>query len=99
MVAAVGVWIGSAALSMSIHGVMQDFRFWSVTMSSIGVAVAGGLLSFGRLRRLMLSLGWFFGWGSVLVGLSDLLVGWPTVLIGDSPRYGRWLSMVGLDRW
>ena len=97
MVAAVAAWIGSAAISMTVHGLMQDPRFWSVAVSSVGVAVAGALISFDLLRPLMVGLGWFFGWGSVLAAVSDLVFGWPTVLIGDSPRYGRWLSMLGLN--
>lgn len=97
LVAAIAVWIGSAALSMTVNGVMQDPRFWSVTVSSVSVAVAGALVPLRLLSQLILGLGWFFGWGSILAAVSDLLFGWPTVLIGDSPRYGRWLSMVGLN--
>ena len=54
-------------------------------VGSVGVAVAGALISFDVLRPLMVGLGWFFGWGSVLAAVSDLVFGWPTVLIGDSP--------------
>ncbi|MEI2716285.1 MAG: O-antigen ligase family protein [Candidatus Nanopelagicales bacterium] len=97
LIAAVGTWIGATALSMALHGAMRDVRFWYVAASSVAVAVAGALIPFETLKRLMLGLSWFFGWGSVLVGLSDLAFGWPTVLIEDSPRYGRWLSMVGLS--
>ncbi len=97
LIAAVGTWIGAAAVSMVLHGAMRDVRFWYVAAASVAVAVAGALIPFEALKRLMLGLGWFFGWGSVLAGLSDLAFGWPTVLIEDSPRYGRWLSMVGLS--
>ncbi len=97
LTAAVGVWIGSAALSMTVHGAMQDGRFWSVAAASVGVAAAGALVPFHLLRRLMVGLGWFFGWGSVVAAVSDLLFDWPPVLLDDSPRYGQWLSMVGLD--
>lgn len=97
LVGAVGLWIGAAALSMTVHGLVQDPRFWSVSAIAVGLAVAGALIPFEGLRRLLLALGWFFGWGSVLAGLSDLLLGWPTVLIGNDPRYGRWLSMLGLQ--
>jgi hypothetical protein len=97
LVAAVAAWIGSAAVSMSIHGLMQDVRYWAVAVGSVAVAAAGALISFTQLRRLMLGLGWFYGWGSVLVGLSDLLIGWPVVLVPGDPRYGRWLSMLGVD--
>ncbi len=97
MVAAVTAWIGSAALSMSVHASVQDPRFWAVAASCAAVATAGALIGFGLVRRLLLALGWFYGWGSVLVGLSDLMFGWPTVLIGGDDRYGRWLSMLGVD--
>ena len=95
LIAAVGVWIGAAAVSMVLHGAMRDVRFWYVAAASVAVAVAGALIPFEALKRLMLGLGWFFGWGSVLTGLSDLAFGWPTVLIGD-PRYERWFSVIGL---
>ncbi len=96
IIAAVAAWIGSAAVSMVLHGVMSDSRFWSVAVASTAVAVAGALIPFATLKRLLQGLGWFFGWGSVLAGLSDLVFGWPTVLIGD-PRYERWLSVVGIN--
>lgn len=96
LVAAVAAWIGSTAISMTLHGELRDTRFWYVAVASVAVAVAGAMIPFSVLKRLMVALGWFFGWGSTLVGLSDLIFGWPTVLIGD-PRYERWLSVVGID--
>lgn len=96
LIAAVAVWIGSAAASMALHGVMRDARFWHVAIASTAVAVSGALIPFDLMKRLMFGLGWFFGWGSVLAGLGDLVFGWPTVLIGD-PRYERWLSVVGIN--
>lgn len=96
LIAAVAAWIGSSAVSMTLHGELRDARFWYVAVASVAVAVAGAMIPFVMLKRLMVALGWFFGWGSFLVGLSDLVLGWPTVLIGD-PRYERWLSVVGVD--
>ena len=96
LIAAVAAWIGATAVSMVLHGSTQDVRFWYVAMSAVALAVAGALIPFHMLKRLMVGLGWFFGWGSVLVGLSDLAFGWPTVLIVDE-RYERWLSVVGLN--
>lgn len=96
LIAAVALWIGSAAVSMALHGVIRDARFGCVTVASVAVAVAGAMIPFDVLKRLMFSLGWFFGWGSVLAGLSDLAFGWPTVLIADE-RYERWMSVVGIN--
>ncbi|MCB0920616.1 MAG: O-antigen ligase family protein [Actinobacteria bacterium] len=97
LVAAVGAWIGATAVAMVLHGVVNDVRFWYVAVSAVALAVSGALIPLKDTKRLMVGLGWFFGWGSVLAALSDLALGWPTVLIPDSPRYGRWLSMVGLE--
>lgn len=96
LIAAVAAWIAAAAVSMTLHGAMRDTRFWYVAAASVAVAVAGALVPVAVLKRLMLALGWFFGWGSVLAGLSDLVFGWPTVVIVDE-RYERWLSVVGLN--
>lgn len=96
LIGAVGVWIGATAVSMVLHGTMRDVRFWYVSVASIAVAVAGALIPFDLLKKVMSVLGWFFGWGSVLAGLSDLVLGWPTVLLAD-PRYEGWLSVVGLQ--
>lgn len=96
LIAAVTAWIGATALSMTLHGTMQDTRYWFVAAAAMAVAVSGALIPVAVLKRLMLALGWFFGWGSVLVGLSDLTFGWPTVLIVDE-RYERWLSVVGFS--
>jgi hypothetical protein len=95
LIAAVAAWIGSPALSMFLHGAMSDPRFWSVAVSSVAVGVAGALIPFATVKRVMLGLGWFFGWGSVLAGFGDVAFGWPTVLIGD-PRYERWFSVFGI---
>jgi hypothetical protein len=97
LVAAVTVWIGATALSMTLNGDLRDNRFWSVAAISGGVTIAGALAGRELMTRGLFGLGWFYGWGSVAVGLSDWLIGWPTVLINDSDRYGRWLSMVGLN--
>jgi len=96
LIAAVAVWIGAAAVSMVLHGVMTDMRFWSVAVASVAVAVSGALIPFATVKRVMLGLGWFFGWGSVLAGLCDLAFGWPTVLFGD-PRYRSWFSVIGIN--
>jgi len=96
LIGTVGVWIGATAVSMLVHGTMRDSRFWYVAAASIGVAAAGALIPFDVLKKLMFGLGWFFGWGSLLAGVSDLLFGWPLVLIAD-PRYERWLSVLGLQ--
>ena len=56
---------------------MPSVGFWSVTVSSVSVAVAGALVPLRLLSRLILGFGWFFGWGSVLAGISDLVFGWP----------------------
>ena len=97
LVAAVGAWCATPALSMVMHGSLQDPRFWSVAFVSVGVAAAGGVLSAETLRVLMYGLGWFFGWGSVLAGISDAVWGWPDVLISGGDRFSQWLSRVGLD--
>ena len=96
LIAAVGLWIGSAAVSMTLHGQMGDMRYWYVAVAAVAVAVAGALIPFASLKRMLLLLGWFFGWGSVVAGLSDLILGWPPVLVED-PRYQRWLAVVGVD--
>jgi hypothetical protein len=97
LIAAVAAWCVTPALSMVMHGSLQDSRFWSVAVASVGVAAAGSVLSAQTMRRLMYGLGWFFGWGSVLAGISDLVWGRPDVLIVEGDRLGQWLSRLGID--
>ncbi len=97
LVAAVAAWCATPALSMVMHGSLQDSRFWSVAFASVGVAAAGAVLSAQTVRRLMYGLGWFFGWGSVLAGVSELVWGRPGVLVVDGDRFAQWLSRLGLD--
>ena len=96
LVAAVALWTGAPAVSMLLSGSLQDSRFWSVAGICVSVAMAASIVAPPMLRRSLFGLGWFFGWGSVLAGLADLAFGWPQVLIGGDPRYGRWLSVSGL---
>lgn len=98
MVAAVGAWLVAPALSMALHGTLHDGRFWSVAGIGIGLASSATLIPRPLLTRALLGLGWFYGWGSVAAGFSDLVVGWPAVLIADSDdRYARWLGLFGVN--
>lgn len=95
LVAVVG-WLGSTSLSMAVHGDLDDPRLWSFTALGAGLVAAAALIQPAALRTTMLALGWFFGWGSIIAGLSDLVIGWPSVLAPEE-RFGRWVGMVGLD--
>jgi hypothetical protein len=95
--AAVGTWLGATALSMTLHGQLQDNRFWSIATIATATAAGGALAGPVLMRCALLVMGWFYGWGSVLAGIGDALFGWPSVLVDSDPRYGRWLSMVGPD--
>ncbi|TXH41565.1 MAG: O-antigen ligase domain-containing protein [Actinobacteria bacterium] len=97
LVVAVAAWCATPALSMVLHGSLQDTRFWPVAFTSVTVAAAGAVLSARTVRRLMYCLGWFFGWGSVLAGISDVVWGWPEVLVLDADRFAQWLAILGID--
>ncbi len=97
IVASVAAWTVTPAISMVMHGSLQDARLWSVAFASVGVAAAGALVTADALRLMMYGLGWFFGWGSVLAGVSCLATGWPNVLGEGTDRYGGWLSVFGLE--
>jgi hypothetical protein len=96
LIGAVALWQGSAAMSMVMHGALDDRRYWSIAAIGIGLAASGTLIPSAVIRSLVLGLSWFYGWGSVLAGLSSLAFGWPTVLISEE-RFVRWLSFVGID--
>lgn len=93
----VGLWCGMPAISMVLHGSLEDGRYWSVALASASLAVSAALISADSLRTLIYGLGWFYGWGSVVSGLADAFFGWPKVLVGGDDRYGRWLSVLGLN--
>lgn len=97
LVAAVALWLVPVALSMSLHGDLHDARFWLMAVIVPAIGAAALLMTPGLLRRTLLSLGWIYGWGSVLAGLSCILLGWPPALAGGEERFGRWLSLTGLD--
>lgn len=96
MVAAVGAWLGSTALSMAIHGVLRDGRYWAVAAIGVGVAAAATLLVAIDVRRLLLAMGWLFGWGSVVIGATSVAFEWPVRLLSEE-RFARWLGMLGLE--
>lgn len=93
----VGLWVGMPAISMTLHGSLADGRYWAVAWASISIVAGGALISAELLRMLMYGLGWFYGWGSVAVGLADSFLDWPEVLVGGDDRYSRWLSALGID--
>lgn len=96
LIGAVAVWQGSVAMSMVVHGDVDDRRYWSIAAIGIGLAASGTLIPAAMIRSLVLVPSWLYGWGSVLAGLSSLVLGWPTVLISEE-RFVRWLSFVGID--
>jgi hypothetical protein len=89
-------WMAAPALSVLFLGSLRDGRFWTVALASAAVGFAGVITAPDLLRRVLFGLGWFYGWGSVAVAVSQLLFGMPVVLVGGDPRYGRWLSAAGL---
>ena len=95
-IAALATWMVAPALSSLFLGSLQDGRFWTVAIASTAVGFAGVLMPADLRRRLLVGLGWFYGWGSVLVAVSQLVFGGPIVIVGGDPRYGRWLSALGL---
>ena len=95
-VAGLAAWVVAPALSTLFLGSLRDGRFWTVALASTAVGFAGVLAPPDLLRKVLFGFGWFFGWGSVAVAVSQLAFGAPTVLIGGDARYGRWLSAVGL---
>ena len=97
LAAALALWLVPVALSMSFHGALRDSRFWLMAVIMPAVGAAGMLVSPILLRRLLLGLGWIAGWGSVVAGLSCAWFGWPPALAGGEERFGRWLSLAGLD--
>jgi hypothetical protein len=96
MVAAVAGWLGSTALSMTVHGVLDDSRYWSVAAIGVGVASAATLAAPADIRRLLLTLGWVFGWGSVAAGTSNAVFGWPKSVSGEE-RFAGWIQMLGIQ--
>lgn len=97
LIAALAVWLTPVAVSMSLHGDLQDSRFWLMAVIVPAIGAAALLMKPGLLRRILLALGWVYGWGSVLAGLSCLWFGWPPALAGGEERFGRWLALAGLD--
>lgn len=97
MIAAVGVWNGATAVSMTLHSELYDGRFWAVTAVGLGLAAAASMIPAPTLRRLLLTLGWFYGWGSVFSGLASLSIGWPAVNLVGEERFSRWVSWVGVN--
>lgn len=97
MVAALALWVVSVALSMSMHGVLRDGRFWAMALIVPAIGAAAILADPVQLRRGLLGLSWIAGWGSVVAGLSCWWFGWPPALASGEERFGRWLSLVGPD--
>lgn len=97
LIAALAAWMIAPAISMVFLGSLQDVRFWWIALIGIAVGFAGVIVSGVLLRRLVIGLGWFYGWGSVAVGVSQLLFEWPLVLVGGDERYARWLTIVGIS--
>ncbi len=97
MVAALALWLVPVAISIQLHGVLSDSRFWLMAVIVPAIGAAGILVDPGSLQRVLLVLGWIAGWGSVFVGVLRVTVGWPPVVIAGEERFARWLSMVGID--
>jgi hypothetical protein len=96
LAAAVSAWSLAPLLSMFFLGSLDDWRFLWVSVATTAVIFAGALVPSDVLRRLLYGLGWFYGWGSVAAGLSQVLLGWPKVLVGGQERYAQWLNAVGI---
>lgn len=94
---ALGAWMVGPALSLAILGSLQDGRYWAVAVSAVSVGFAAAAVRPDHLSRLLRALGWVFGWGSVVAGFSQLLIGWPVVLIAGDPRHVQWLAQVGIS--
>jgi len=96
MLVAVALWLGATALSMVIHGDLADARFWDFTAIGSGLVAGAALATPSTVRATMLGLGWFFGWGSIMAGVSDMFFDWPRVLVPED-RFVRWVRMLGVD--
>ena len=97
LIAALAAWLLGPWLSMVVLGSSYDARYWKIAVSGCAVAFAATVVTANHLAALLRFLGWVFGWGSVIAGVSQLFVGWPVVLIGGDQRHLEWLSTLGIS--
>lgn len=93
---ALSAWVAGPALSLLVLGSLQDGRYWAAAASGLAVGFASTTVRPDHLANLLRVLGWVFGWGSVVAGVSQLIVGWPSVLIPGDPRHVQLLAHVGI---
>lgn len=98
MLVAIGGWMLAPILAMYLHGDIRDPRYWSIAGIGLGLAAASIMVPQDWANRMLLLLGFLYGWGSVFLGVSALVTDTPrNVLSFGGERYSRWLAMLGLD--
>lgn len=92
----IGVWIGAVAPVAVVKGQPWDSRYVTFGVIAAAVALAAATPRPEYVRRTLFGMGWVLGWGSVVLGITTVLTGWPGVAIKGDPRFAEWLQMLRL---